>query len=264
MNIYKGWVPRLNMAGVRTPTVWLMDPVAISLVMAPSWARTRCLAGKLILLPCRGRGVIQQGPSQWALYMSYDVFYEWYRAEGLVGFSQHFHHSLGPPALTNDWGDPSMRKVLRVLHIFAVYLLKIVESLMSCGWTLWWRSRTPSSTRQILWPEWWRVFSFFLFSDVSGPHPPNCQWKSSPAVSLEMRRVKLLLLLLVAVTVWWVVLPTAAERGGSLLLMRFQWCQVWGGMNFGGGVDGGLIVPGCLGDEGVDREGPGLGVDFPL
>ena len=33
-------------------------------------------------------------------------------------------------------------------------------------------------------------------------------------------------------------------------------------MDFGGGVDGGLIVLGCLGDEGVDREGPGLGVDF--
>ena len=32
-------------------------------------------------------------------------------------------------------------------------------------------------------------------------------------------------------------------------------------MNFGG-VDGGLKVLGCLGDEGVDREGPGCGVDF--
>ena len=54
---------------------------------------------------------------------------------------------------------------------------------------------------------------FFLFSDVSGPHPPNCRWMSSAAVSLEMRRVKLLLLLLVAVSAWWVVLPTAAEGG---------------------------------------------------
>ena len=33
-------------------------------------------------------------------------------------------------------------------------------------------------------------------------------------------------------------------------------------MDFGGGVDGGHIVLGCLGDEGVDREGPGWGVDF--
>ena len=33
-------------------------------------------------------------------------------------------------------------------------------------------------------------------------------------------------------------------------------------MDFGGGVDRGLIVLGCLGDEGVDREGPGWGVDF--
>ena len=33
-------------------------------------------------------------------------------------------------------------------------------------------------------------------------------------------------------------------------------------MDFGGGVNGGLNVLGCLGDEGVDREGPGRGVDF--
>ena len=34
-------------------------------------------------------------------------------------------------------------------------------------------------------------------------------------------------------------------------------------MDFGGGVEGGLIVLGSLGDEGVDREDPGWGgVDF--
>ena len=33
-------------------------------------------------------------------------------------------------------------------------------------------------------------------------------------------------------------------------------------MNFEGGVIGSLMVLGCLGDEGVDREGPGWGVDF--
>ena len=38
--------------------------------------------------------------------------------------------------------------------------------------------------------------------------------------------------------------------------------NVGGGIDFGGGVVGGLIVLGCLGDEGVDREGPGRGVDF--
>ena len=35
--------------------------------------------------------------------------------------------------------------------------------------------------------------------------------------------------------------------------------NVGGGMDFGGGVVGGLIVLGCLVDEGVDREGPGWG-----
>ena len=35
------------MTGVKTPTVWLMDPVAISLVMAPSWARLPMSRGKV-------------------------------------------------------------------------------------------------------------------------------------------------------------------------------------------------------------------------
>ena len=38
--------------------------------------------------------------------------------------------------------------------------------------------------------------------------------------------------------------------------------NVGGGMDFGGGVVGGLMVLGSLGDEWVDREGPGWGVDF--
>ena len=48
----------------------------------------------------------------------------------------------------------------------------------------------------------------------------------------------------------------------------FRWCfsdvSFGGGMDFGGGVEGGLIVLGCLGDEGVDREGPVWGGRLPL
>ena len=31
MKIYRGWVPRQNMIGVKIPTAWLMDPMTISL-----------------------------------------------------------------------------------------------------------------------------------------------------------------------------------------------------------------------------------------
>ena len=74
--------------------------------------------------------------------------------------------------------------------------------------------------------------------------------------------MKLLLLLLVAVKVWWMVLPMAAEWGGPFFGCGLRDVNVGGGMDFVGGVDGGLIVLGCLGDEGVDREGPGWRVDF--
>ena len=83
---------------------------------------------------------------------------------------------------------------------------------------------------------------------------------SSATVSSAMRRAKLLLLL-VAVTVWKVATPTAAE-GGPFFRWAFKAVRFGGGMDFGGGVEGGLKVLGCLGDEGVDREGPGWGVDF--
>ena len=45
---------------------------------------------------------------------------------------------------------------------------------------------------------------------------------------------------------------------GPFFACSFRDVNVGGGMNFGGGVDGGLIVLGCLGDEGMDREGPAL------
>ena len=50
--------------------------------------------------------------------------------------------------------------------------------------------------------------------------------------------------------------------GGPFFRWYFSGVRLGGGMDFGGGVEGGLIVLGCLGDEGVDREGPGWGVDF--
>ena len=40
----------------------------------------------------------------------------------------------------------------------------------------------------------------------------------------------------------------------------FRTVNVGGGMELRGGVEGGLIVLGCFGDEGVGRTGPG--VDF--
>ena len=55
----------------------------------------------------------------------------------------------------------------------------------------------------------------------------------------------------------------ASNGNGGWVGPFFEWglrnVIVGGGMNFGGGVDGGLMVLGSLGDEGVDREGPGLG-----
>ena len=47
MNTYRVWVSGLNMAGVRTPTVLLMEPVDISFVMAPSWAWSLMSRGKV-------------------------------------------------------------------------------------------------------------------------------------------------------------------------------------------------------------------------
>ena len=44
---------------------------------------------------------------------------------------------------------------------------------------------------------------------------------------------------------------------GPFFRWYFSGVRLGGGMDFGGGVEGGLIVLGCLGDEGVDREGPG-------
>ena len=52
------------------------------------------------------------------------------------------------------------------------------------------------------------------------------------------------------------------KGGGPFFGCGLRDVNVGGGMDFGGGVDGGLIVLGSLGDEGVDREGPGWGVDF--
>ena len=55
---------------------------------------------------------------------------------------------------------------------------------------------------------------------------------------------------------------TGSGGGGPFFGWGFNDVRFEGGMDFGGGVEGGLIVLGCLGDEGVDREGPGWGVDF--
>ena len=52
------------------------------------------------------------------------------------------------------------------------------------------------------------------------------------------------------------VLPTAAE-GGPFFESALRDVKFGGGIDFGSGVVGGQIVLGCLGDEGVDREGPG-------
>ena len=43
------------------------------------------------------------------------------------------------------------------------------KSFSSCGWTLFRRPRAPSSTLQILDPEWWRGSSFFLVLGTSSP-----------------------------------------------------------------------------------------------
>ena len=48
--------------------------------------------------------------------------------------------------------------------------------------------------------------------------------------------------------------------GGPFFRWAFKAVRFGGGMDFGGGVDRGLNVLGCLGDEGVDREGPGWGL----
>ena len=53
----------------------------------------------------------------------------------------------------------------------------------------------------------------------------------------------------------------AAEVGGPFFAWGFKEVMVGGGMDFGG-VIGSLMVLGSLADEGVDREGPGWGVDF--
>ena len=49
---------------------------------------------------------------------------------------------------------------------------------------------------------------------------------------------------------------------GSFFGCGLRDVNVGGGMDFGGGVVGPLIVLSCLGDEGVDQEGPGWGVAF--
>ena len=49
---------------------------------------------------------------------------------------------------------------------------------------------------------------------------------------------------------------------GPFFACGFRDVMVGGGMHFGGGVIGGLMVLGSFGDEGVDREGPGWGVGF--
>ena len=70
------------------------------------------------------------------------------------------------------------------------------------------------------------VFLFFLC--VLGPHPPNCRWMSSAAVSLVLWMVMLLLLLVVLA--WLVVIPTAAEGGRVpfFLVLKPTWeVEAW-------------------------------------
>ena len=100
-------------------------------------------------------------------------------------------------------------------------LWRTLKSFKSCGWTLWRRSRTPSSTRQMLEPVWWRGFSFFLC--CLGTSSPELSMEDA-AVSWELywgMKMSLLKLLLLLVIHWLVVkvLRVAnlkAAVGGSL------------------------------------------------
>ena len=54
-------------------------------------------------------------------------------------------------------------------------LRRTLKSFKSWGWTLWRRSRAPSSTRQMFVPVWWRGFSFLFL----------CFGTSSPELSMD-------------------------------------------------------------------------------
>ena len=159
------------------------------------------------------------------------------------------------------------------LHPFnSLKLWRTFKSFSGCGWTLFRRSRTPSSTQQIFDPEWCHSLSFFLSLGTSSPElftdELRCRFlgvaDGSGVVFVAAGAVE-----------------TAADGSvagyDGLMGGKSNGCGEWmgpflgfstvkvvdgGGMGMGGGVVRGLIVRYCSGDEWVDREGPKCGVDL--
>ena len=108
-----------------------------------------------------------------------------------------FRYNIGPRAsfaslsIFMTPSDPRPFRMTVVIHELGKFLgsstfrpftsLKLwrtLKSFKSCGWTLWRRSRAPSSTRQMLVPEWCLGFSFFFW----------CFGTSSPELSRDELR----------------------------------------------------------------------------
>ena len=166
MNIYRGWVPGLNMAGVRTLTVWLMEPVAISFVMALSWARPPMSRGKVNFTALLKEGWRTTGTLLTKLL---------HKCKSSLMVADRPRASLASPNIFIVTSDSQPFRMTDVTHAFGKFrvsstfwpftslkLWRTLKSFNSCGRTLWRRSRTPSSTQQMLEPVWWHDFSFFL------------------------------------------------------------------------------------------------------
>ena len=65
------------------------------------------------------------------------------------------------------WGSSTFRPFT------SLKLWRTLKCFQSCGWTLWRRSRTPSSTRQMLERVCWRGFFLFFFFCCFGTSSPE-------------------------------------------------------------------------------------------
>ena len=79
-------------------------------------------------------------------------------------------------ALGNFFGSSTLQPLT------SLKLWRTLKSFNSCGWTLWRRSRAPSSTRQMFDPVWWRGLSRFLI----------CLGTSSPELLIDELRCRFL------------------------------------------------------------------------
>ena len=113
-----------------------------------------------------------------------------------------FRYDIGPrasfasPSIFMTPSDPQPFRMTVVIHELGKFLgsstfrpftsLKLwrtLKSFKSCGWTLLRRSRGPSSTWQMLVPEWCLGFSFFFW----------CFETSSPELSMDELRCRFVL-----------------------------------------------------------------------